>query len=312
MRHLPSIRSLMAFEAIARHQSVSRAANELSITQAAASIRLKGLEEQLGFPLFLRTNGHFSLTAAGARYLATVHKVIADLSEAAERAIRPSHTVRLCIRTALAQKWLIPRLAGLMQHVRDVDIDLQAVDDESDDMTDGDLFIGHCADTDRSSVKLMDDEFIAVCRPEMVEQVRSFHPKELRAVKWLHEAPSGARSALADPLVDWLGRVGLGVDDIGPRLSFRNPCLLVDATLHGVGVGVARHSLVADHLAARTLARLFHHGVPGAEAIYLTFAPGLQHDPVIAKIRDWLLQQAAAHRQLMVPKEKPPRALRSA
>jgi len=158
MRHLPSIRSLMAFEAIARHQSVSRAASELNITQAAASIRLKGLEEHIGFPLFLRTNGHFSLTAAGGRYLTTVHRVIAELSGAAERAMRPTHIVRLCVLTALAQKWLIPRFAELIAHAVDIEIDLQTIDDSADDMTDGDLVIRHSTANDGSALKLMDDE----------------------------------------------------------------------------------------------------------------------------------------------------------
>jgi LysR family glycine cleavage system transcriptional activator len=294
MRHLPSIRSLMAFEAIARLQSVSRAASELSITQAAASIRLKGLEEHLGFPLFLRTNGHFSLTAAGERYLATVHKVISDLSEAAERAMRPSHTVRLCVPTSLAQKWLMPRLADLMRHAR---------------VTDGDLFVRHRAGADGTSLKLMDDEFIAVCRPEMADALKSFRPSELRAAKWLHEAPGRTRSALADPLVDFLGRIGLGLDDVGARIALRSPSLLVDAALHGVGVALARHSLVADHLAQLDLRRLFHHTVPGAEAIYLVFAPGLRHDPSVGKVRDWLLDQGAKRRQLMVKAPEEPRTL---
>jgi len=312
MRHLPSIRSLMAFEAIARHQSVSRAANELSITQAAASIRLKGLEEQLGFPLFLRTNGHFSLTAAGARYLTTVHKVIAELSEAAERAMRPSHKVRLCVLTALAQKWQIPRFAALMQHAREVDIELKTFDDESGDVTDGDLFIRHCSNADSSAIKLMDDEFIAVGRPEIVEQIRSFNPTELQAVKWLHEAPGRGHPALADPLVDWLGQIGLGLDDIGPRMDFGNASLLVDAALHGVGVGLVRRTLVADHLAQKELAQLFHHAVPGAEAVYLVFAPGLPQDPGVARVRDWVLEQAAERRRQMAHTDATPRTLRRA
>jgi LysR family glycine cleavage system transcriptional activator len=312
MRHLPSIRSLMAFEAIARHQSVSRAASELSITQAAASIRLKGLEEQLGFPLFLRTNGHFSLTAAGSRYLVTVHKVIAELSEAAERAVRPSHKVRLCVLTALAQKWLIPRFASLMQHARDIDIELKTFDDDGGDAIDGDLFVRHCANADGAAVKLMDDEFIAVARPEIASQVRSFNPTELQGVKWLHETQGRAHPVLADPMVDWLGQIGLGLDDIGPRMEFGSASLLVDAALHGVGVGLVRRTLVVDHLASKELAQLFHHGVPGAEAIYLVFAPGVQHDPAVARVRDWLLEQAAERRQLMAPKDVSPRTLRRA
>jgi len=301
----------MAFEAIARLQSVSRAASELSITQAAASIRLKGLEEDLGFPLFMRQNGQFNLTSAGRRYLATVHRVIGELMEGAERAIRPSEVVRLCVRVDLAQKWLIPHMSGLMEHINGIEIDMQTFDDDLEDATEGDLFIGYRPMEKLSSVKLMDDEFIAVARPEIAEEVRTFRPSELQAVRWLHEAPAGARTSLADPLVDWLGRLGLGLDDIGPRLAFHHPSLLVDAALHGLGVSLVRHSLVVGHLVARQVVQLFHHAVPGAEPIYLSFAAGQQRDPVIGKVHQWLLQQAAMHRQMMAGKEGEARILRN-
>jgi DNA-binding transcriptional LysR family regulator len=77
-------------------------------------------------------------------------------------------------------------------------------------------------------------------------------------------------------LGDWLGRIGLGLDDIGPRIGFQNPALLVDAAPHGVGVGLVRHALVVDHLTQKDLVRLFRHSAPGSETIYLPFAPGLQ------------------------------------
>jgi LysR family transcriptional regulator, glycine cleavage system transcriptional activator len=305
MKHLPSIRSLMAFEAIARHQSVSRAASELNITQAAASIRLKGLEEHLGFPLFLRSNGHFALTEAGGQYLASVHKVITELSDAAERATRPAHSVRLCAPIALAQKWLIPRLTLLMRRAPDVEIDLQVAEDETDASGSNDLVVRHRAAGAETAIKLMDDEFIAVGKPEIVEQLQSFRPTELKAVKWLREAPSRTAGVLGDPLVDWLHRIGLGFDDVGPRVAFSNPSLVVDAALHGVGIALVRHSLAVDHIEQRQLARLFHHSVPGAEPIYLAMAPGRRHDRRVGRIRDWLLEQADMRRQLMVPQEVP-------
>jgi hypothetical protein len=112
-------------------------------------------------------------------------------------------------------------------------------------------------------------------------------------------------------LVDWLGRVGLGLDDIGPRFAFHHPLLLVDAAFHGLGVSLVRHSLVVDHLAQRQLVQLFYHAVPGAEPIYLSFAASQRRNPVIGKVHDWLQQQAAKHRQMMTSRETETRILRN-
>jgi DNA-binding transcriptional LysR family regulator len=198
-----------------------------------------------------------------------------------------------------------------MEEMDGIDIDLQTFDGELEDATTGDLFIGYRPMERLSSVKLMDDEFIAVAKPEIAEEVRTFRPSELRAVRWLQETPAGSRTGQADPLVDWLGRVGLGLDDIGPRLAFHHPLLLVDAAFHGLGVSLVRHSLVVDHLARHQLVQLFHHAVPGAGPIYLSFAASQRRDPVIGKVHDWLQQQAATHRQMMTVKETEARILRS-
>jgi LysR family glycine cleavage system transcriptional activator len=310
-RRLPSMRFLTAFEAIARHRSISRAADELGITQAAASIRLKGLEELLGYPILLRGNGQFSLTPAGERYLATVHKVIADLSEAAERAKRPAQAIRLTVLTALAQKWLIPRLIKLMEHAQGTEIELHTIEDETRNTAAGNLFIRLGKAADIPTIKLIDDEYVAVCRPEIVDRVRPFQPKEPGRVKWLHETAKPARHAATEPLVAWLGRIGLAIDDVGSRIGFRDQTLLVDAALNGVGVALARHSLVVDHLAERQLVRLCHHSVP-AEAIYLAYASEAERNPAAMRIRDWLIDQAATRQRQMIRSVAPVRILQSA
>lgn len=67
-RSLPSMRALQVFSAVARHQSVSQAAEELCLTHGALSQQLHKLEQQLGVKLLRRTSRGVTLTEAGRRY----------------------------------------------------------------------------------------------------------------------------------------------------------------------------------------------------------------------------------------------------
>ena len=71
-RWLPPLNALRAFEAAARHQSFTRAAEELNVTQTAVSHQIKTLEERLGLKLFDRRGRALQLTEAAQNYLPSV------------------------------------------------------------------------------------------------------------------------------------------------------------------------------------------------------------------------------------------------
>lgn len=292
----------MAFEAVARLQSVSRAADELCITQAAVSIRLKGLEEHLGFLLFVRENGQFRLSAAGTRYLSTVREVIDRLTEAADWAQRPLSAVRLTVFNTFAQHWLIPRFDRLMTDLGEIEVAL-TVHDENDRTTlhDTDLSIQLADREEPGAVRLINDELIAVCRPDFQTQFHLFHPSDLLRVKLLHEGgPDTLHSGRSDP-GNWLRKAGLDASGFSRAIGFRNASLLVDAALHRIGVALVRHSLVVDEINEGRLAMPFGHSVPCGQAIYLAGAPMAERDGNVARLRDWLIAEAASTSAIMAP-----------
>ncbi|MFN3957829.1 MAG: LysR family transcriptional regulator, partial [Tepidimonas ignava] len=73
-RRLPTLQALQCFEAAARHQSFTRAAQELALTQGAVSRQVAALEDFLGVPLFRRTRHGMVLTPAGADYARQVRQ----------------------------------------------------------------------------------------------------------------------------------------------------------------------------------------------------------------------------------------------
>lgn len=299
----PSMRSLVAFEAVARLQSVSRAADELCITQAAVSIRLKGLEEHLGFQLFLRENGQFRLSPAGTRYLQTVRDTISRLTEAAQWAQRPVAAVRLNVFSAFAQHWLIPRFDRLTTALGDVEIAL-FVDGDDDDRPaphDHDLSVQLAEHAEPGMVKLIEDELIAVCRPDIQAKFRLYHPQHLARATLLYEGTQDTLDAGRSDAALWLRKAGLDAGGLQRAIGFRNTPLLIDAALFRIGVALVRHSLVVDELAAGRLVMPFEHSIACRRSIYLAGAPIGGRDEDVARVRSWLLAEAAATSAKMAP-----------
>ena len=110
---LPNVGNLLAFEATARHGSVSRAAEELNLTQSAVSRQIQQLEESLGVSLFSRARQRVVLTDVGRMYASQVRSTLTELSDATHQAIALSGTsgvLNLATLPTFGTRWLIPRI----------------------------------------------------------------------------------------------------------------------------------------------------------------------------------------------------------
>ena len=118
MRRLPPLAAIRAFEAAARTENFTAAAAELGMTQAAVSYQVKGLEERMGAPLFVRERGRVRLTALGARLLPALTTAF-DTIEAAFASHRQEDEALLSVTTThtFANTWLAWRLGAFqMEH----------------------------------------------------------------------------------------------------------------------------------------------------------------------------------------------------
>ena len=125
LRHaLPSLNALLPFEAAARLGSFSLAAEELHVTQAAVSRHIKGLETELGEPLFLRQHRRVVLTESGERLAEAVRDSFHTIANVAEsvRNNRHAKAVTIYAELALAAYWLMPRLAVFERERSDIQI----------------------------------------------------------------------------------------------------------------------------------------------------------------------------------------------
>ena len=138
---------LRAFEAVARRSSFSAAAEDLHLTQPALSRQIKGLEEELGSPLFLRGTRRVELTVAGTQLLRGVIPLLQRLDTTVSqiRSARGRRHVSITTFASFASLWLLPRLALFQSAHPDIDIRISASDAMADlDDPDVDLALRYC------------------------------------------------------------------------------------------------------------------------------------------------------------------------
>lgn len=294
MRRLPPLNALRAFEAAARHLSFTRAAEELSVTQAAVSHQVKALEERLGVALFRRVHRGLLLTEAGQRLLPVLTQAFDRIAMVtAQLDAVPSRTLRITVVPSFAARWLVPRLHRFQQAHPDITVHLQAEDRVVDlalENIDCGIRYGRGDYPGLEVEALMQDDVFPVCAPALVTGEHPLRtPDDLRHHVLVHD----------DYAMDWrmwLTTAGVeGVDpDQGP--AFDRTDMLLDYVAEGRGVALGRTTLVADDLARGRLVKPFELSLPSDYAYYLACRPDVMHQPRFVAFRDWLLEEAGADR----------------
>ena len=182
-RSLPPLNALRSFDAAARHQSFTRAAEELCVTQGAVSHQIKALESELGVQLFKRRRNGLIITDAGRDYLAVVHDVFDRLELGTDRLLQRQRSGTIIVSTSpdFAAKWLVARLGRFAEAHPEIELRLSAtmhhVDFAQEEV---DLAIRHGNGNwpGLDAVNLTAEELFPVCSPSLMTNVAGFmNPK---------------------------------------------------------------------------------------------------------------------------------------
>src|SRR5437879_4719494 len=127
-RQLPPLNALKAFEAAARSESFTRAAQELCVTQGAVSHQVKSLEATLGIKLFNRERQRLVITDAGREYLNVVRDAFDRIALGTERVLERQNAGVLTVSTSpdFAAKWLVHRLGRFAESHPEIDLRISA------------------------------------------------------------------------------------------------------------------------------------------------------------------------------------------
>ena len=295
-RRIPSIESLTAFEASARHLSFTRAADALSLTQSAVSKQVAVLEEDLGVRLFNRIKKRISLTEAGQLYF----RQVVDGLDRLERDTVSIMTHRgagdvleLAVIPTFAARWLIPRLPDFQRSNPGITLNLTTRSDQflfNDTVFDAAIHFGESVWPGATSTWLFGEEMIPVMSPALLRQQPCEEPAALASFPLLHQ------SARHNAWRRWFETAGVtAVEAIGgPRFELFS--LLAEAARAGLGVALVPRFLVLDELASGDLVAPFDIILTEKLAYYLACPESRQDRTAVQRFSDWLLAQAEMYR----------------
>ncbi|MBY5983438.1 MAG: LysR substrate-binding domain-containing protein [Pseudomonadota bacterium] len=253
-RQLPTMVSLACFEATARHLSMTRAAEEMSLTQSAVSRQIRNLEEMLGCELFRRVRQRLELTGEGADYLREISPSMEQIEAATAKLLaRWSGQCHVGAEPSFAMRWLLPRLPAFQQ--RHPDIQIEIMNDlrrlyERRDGFDVAILYGDGQWPDLECRLLMPCSLVAVCTPTLRDRYGVIdHTEELLRYPLIHH--TCVSSARLSSTFLWLEAAGLSGEQIEalPGQRFEHFRFVLDAALHGVGATVLPDYFVDQELA---------------------------------------------------------------
>jgi len=288
---LPPFSSLRALEAAARLQSYSRAAAELHVTHGAVSQQIRGLQERFGLRLF-RRDGNAMLPSETALRLArrvadairTLESGVAELN-----AERGASTLTVTTVSGFANRWLAPHMRDFAEHFPDVLVNIVSDDRLSDFRTDGadvGLRYGPGGWPDLEAEQLFRETLFPVCSPAFLDRWPLATPKDLTSAPLLRHR--------FWPWRLWFASVRLDYEEPPTGLLFDDSGLLAEAAAQGLGVALARSSLVAHDVQSGRLIRPFPAEIAAEFGHYVVWRADSRKLVLIGRFRDWLKGQIAA------------------
>ncbi len=295
-RRLPPLNALKAFEAAARHESFTRAAEELCVTQGAVSHQVKALEAELGLKLFNRERQRLVITQAGRAYLIVVRDAFDRIADGTDRLLQRQSGGALTVSSSpnFAAKWLVHRLGRFVDAHPEIDLRISAsahhVDFAREDI---DLAIRHGDGTAPGLhvTRLCAEELFPVCSPKLLNGRKPLRrPSDLSRFTLLHINDRQGWS-------QWLEFAGVpGVDPSrGPVLN--QASMAIDAAVDGQGIALARTALAAWDLIGGRLVRPFAMAMPAPYAYWIVCPKAAAKLPKIVAFSDWLLTEASEDRR---------------
>ena len=298
-RKIPNTTTLVAFEAAARHESFTKAASELSLTQSAICRQIASLEEFLGVHMFRRTKRGVVLTEAGRSY----SRQIASRLDAVERdtlSIMAQQgmgvTIELAVVPTFATRWLMPRLGRFYADHAGVTVNLTTqtrpfLFDQTE--FDAALYYGNAGWPGTEAHFLMREYPVPVCSPALMNGAAQLSPDQIA------ELPLLQQSTRPYAWRDWFHSLQRKFphDMTGTRLELFT--MLAQAAIQDMGVALIPPMLIEEELRSGKLVVACDHAFEDEKAYFLIFPEQKSEKALLQSFRDWLVEEALVYRRLL-------------
>ncbi len=288
--HTPSLAALQAFEAAARLESFTRAAEELHLTQGAVSRQVAGLEAALGLQLFERIRQRIVPTEAGRAYAAEIRDILSRLQTATLSTMAMKNvggTLSLALLPTFGTRWLIPRLPDFFARHPEIAIDFSTrivPFDFAREPFDAAIHFGDPTWPGTEAHRLMGEMIVPVTSPAFLAREGIAAPEDLVRVPLLRQAtrPQG--------WAEWFEAQGLDPETARPGPRFEQFAMVAQAAVAGLGVAVVPRFLIEDELKSGQLVIPFDRPVESRQSYWLVYPTAQGERPALRIFRDWLLQ----------------------
>ncbi|MGE8944081.1 LysR substrate-binding domain-containing protein [Leptospira interrogans] len=300
---LPHLGCLVAFECVARHLSISRAAEELSLTQGAISRQVSRLEASMNVKLFNRVRQRLSLTASGDAYLLVVREALDAVAKVAEfgsvgRSNR--NVIRVAVQPAFARQFLLHRLPGFYAAYPSYTIDVECFLDYTrlrDEDYDAIIYFGRPDSRRQVHEILMQPDFTPVCNSSYSSMHGVRDQLNLNRITFLQS------SVFPELWGKWFELNKQSMPRPFRRISFNDYATAEEAALAGLGIALLPTFLTAENLRSGRLS-----GIPGApvkESLFYLMSYPIKkaNKEGLGKFRRWLVDEVRAwERSLAAPR----------
>ncbi|RWQ22718.1 MAG: LysR family transcriptional regulator [Mesorhizobium sp.] len=280
VRKLPPLHALKAFEATARHASVTRAAAELGVSHSAVSQQIKSLEEHFGQTLFARHGRRVEPTDSARALLEEVRAAFDRIAIASEQftSQKGSGVITINATPSFAMRWLIPRSSSFQRSNPTISVVVEtSASDGIDHLTKGYDFIFRRApmqSTDHRCQKIIDDLSTAILSPTLAGTLSLGDPHGLMRGILLH------MKSRPDAWKRWFEVCDVRLAETPPGPYYEHFFLSLQAAINGLGVAIGPLCLVEDDLASDRLVAPFREFLlpgPGFHVLYPTTTMRSKH-----------------------------------
>ena len=289
---IPSLAVLRCFEAAARRESFTLAAEELHLTQSAVSRQVRELEHFVGFALFRRVGRRVVLTEAGRRFAGELGSDLERLRQTLYQTIAAGderRALRIASLPTFANRWLIPRLAAFEAEHPDIVVSIGtrlAPFDFARERFDLAIHFGSADWPDTRMVHLCDEEMLPVAAPGFVERHGLSDPAAVAGAPLLHldSRPTAWR--------EWFRATQVGTEAPMRGKWFDQFSMIIAAAVGGLGAGLVPVYLVEEELRSGRLERVGATSLYTDKSYYLV-TPAGERDELCERFIGWIRGQVS-------------------
>lgn len=289
---VPPLNAVRAFEAASRHLNLSRAAEELGVTQGAISKQVIALEDFIGVQLFLREPGGLQLTHEGGNLKEAIAPAFTTLAEAFARYSRRSprsNAIRISTVASFASQFLVPRLSRFKERFPTCELEfltsIRLVDLAREEF-DIAVRYGPGGWEGVQSEPLSNGTLVPVCAPAVLERTGGDLDRLLSDNRRI-------QSAASNEWRNWADAAGIDIARVMPTYIMEEFTVAISGALAGEGLALSPDILVMDRIRRGELVQFSPVTVRTGYCYHVVHTTAALRRPFVSQVIAWLREEAA-------------------